>query len=58
MVDLGEGIFLSPKRSVLPKLVAEIEELREEYNVTLEELGIDGSGLFHRSFTFALLMSC
>ena len=37
MVDLGEGIFLSPKQSVLPKLVAEIEELREKYNVTLEE---------------------
>jgi bifunctional DNA-binding transcriptional regulator/antitoxin component of YhaV-PrlF toxin-antitoxin module len=38
LIDLGEGIFLSPKRSVIPKLVAEIETLRERYNVSLEEL--------------------
>lgn len=38
IADLGEGFFISPKRSVLPKLVAEMEQLREKYNVTLEEL--------------------
>ena len=38
IVDLGEGFYISPKRSVLPKLVAEMERLREKYNVTLEEL--------------------
>jgi bifunctional DNA-binding transcriptional regulator/antitoxin component of YhaV-PrlF toxin-antitoxin module len=38
IVELGEGFFISPKRSVLPKLVAELEQLREKYNVTLEEL--------------------
>jgi bifunctional DNA-binding transcriptional regulator/antitoxin component of YhaV-PrlF toxin-antitoxin module len=38
LIDLGEGIFLSPKRSVLPKLVAEIEELRRKYDISLEEL--------------------
>lgn len=38
LVDLEEGIFLSPKRSVLPKLVAQIEKLREEKNITLTEL--------------------
>ena len=38
LIDLGEGIFLSPKRSVLPKLVKKIEKLREKYNVSLEEL--------------------
>jgi AbrB family looped-hinge helix DNA binding protein len=43
MVDLGEGIFLSPKRAVLPKLVAEIETLRQKYNISLEALisGVD-----------------
>jgi bifunctional DNA-binding transcriptional regulator/antitoxin component of YhaV-PrlF toxin-antitoxin module len=38
IVDLGEGFFVSPRRSILPKLVAEMEQLREKYNVTLEEL--------------------
>jgi len=38
LVDIGEGIFLSPKRSVIPKLVGEIEYLREKYQVSLEEL--------------------
>lgn len=38
IVDLGEGFFISPKRSVLPKLVAEVEELRKKYHVSLEEL--------------------
>jgi len=37
-IDIGEGIFLSPKRSVLPKLVSEMEKLREKYNISLEEL--------------------
>jgi bifunctional DNA-binding transcriptional regulator/antitoxin component of YhaV-PrlF toxin-antitoxin module len=38
LVDLEEGIFLSPKVSVLPKLVAQIEELRQQNNMTLAEL--------------------
>ena len=38
LVDLGEGLFLSPKYSILPKLVSEIEDLRKKYNVSLEEL--------------------
>ncbi len=38
LIDIGEGIFLSPKRSVLPKLVGDIENLREKYQVSLEEL--------------------
>lgn len=38
LIDMGEGFFLSPKRSVLPKLVAEIENLREKNNISLEEL--------------------
>lgn len=41
IVDLGEGFFISPKKSVLPKLAAEMERLRNKYNVTFEEL-IDG----------------
>ena len=41
ILDLGEGFFISPKKSVLPKLAAEMERLRNKYNVTLEEL-IDG----------------
>jgi AbrB family looped-hinge helix DNA binding protein len=38
LIDLGEGFFLSPRQSVLPKLVAEIEALRQKNNITLEEL--------------------
>ena len=38
LIDLGEGFFLSSRRSILPKLVAEIETLRRKNNVTLEEL--------------------
>ena len=41
LVDLGEGIFLSPKVSVLPKLVAELEELRIKEGLSIAEL-IDG----------------
>ena len=38
IVDLGEGFFISPKRSILPKLVVELEQIREKHNITLEEL--------------------
>lgn len=38
VIDLGEGLFISPKRSILPELVGEIEELRQKYKVSLEEL--------------------
>ena len=38
LVDIGEGVFLSPKRSLLPKLAQEIERLREKHGVSTEEL--------------------
>jgi bifunctional DNA-binding transcriptional regulator/antitoxin component of YhaV-PrlF toxin-antitoxin module len=38
LIDLDEGIFLSPKPSVLPKLVAQIEELCQEKGISLTEL--------------------
>ena len=38
LIDLGEGFFLSPRQSVLPKLVAEIETLCQKNNISLEEL--------------------
>ena len=38
LIDLGEGFFLSPRQAVLPKLVAEIETLRQKNNISLEEL--------------------
>ena len=38
IIDVGEGIFLSPKQTVLPKLVNDIEKLRKKYNITLDEL--------------------
>lgn len=41
LIDLDEGIFLSPKRSVLPKLAAQINELCLKKNISLAEL-IDG----------------
>ena len=41
LIDMGEGVFLSPKQSLLPKLVAQIEELREAQGLSLEEL-LDG----------------
>jgi AbrB family looped-hinge helix DNA binding protein len=38
LIDLGEGVFLSPKRSLLPKLAQEIERLRQKHGVSTEEL--------------------
>ena len=38
LVDLGEGVYLSPKRSLLPKLAQEIERLMEKHGVSTEEL--------------------
>ena len=38
VVDLKEGIFLSPKGSILPKLSSEIEKLRKKHKISLEEL--------------------
>ena len=38
IVDLGDCFLISPKKSVLPKLVAKMEQIRNKYNVTLEEL--------------------
>lgn len=43
LVDLGDAFFLSPKVSVVPKLAAEIERLREEAGLSVEDLleGLD-----------------
>jgi bifunctional DNA-binding transcriptional regulator/antitoxin component of YhaV-PrlF toxin-antitoxin module len=39
LVDLGDGsLLLAPRISIVPKLVAEIESLREEAGVTVEDL--------------------
>ncbi|MCC5907792.1 MAG: AbrB/MazE/SpoVT family DNA-binding domain-containing protein [Balneolaceae bacterium] len=38
LVDLDEGIFLSPKPSVLPKIVSQIEKLRKKQGLSLAEL--------------------
>ena len=38
LIDLGEGIFISPKQSVLPKLVDQIEKIRKKHKISLEEL--------------------
>jgi bifunctional DNA-binding transcriptional regulator/antitoxin component of YhaV-PrlF toxin-antitoxin module len=38
LIDLEEGIFLSPKPSVLPKMASQIEKLRKENDITLTEL--------------------
>ena len=43
LVDLEDGIFISPKISVLPKLVKQIEELRAKNNISLSAL-IEGIG--------------
>lgn len=38
VIDLGEGIFLSPRPALLPKLAGRIEKLRKKYDLSLEEL--------------------
>jgi bifunctional DNA-binding transcriptional regulator/antitoxin component of YhaV-PrlF toxin-antitoxin module len=39
LVDLGDGSFLLvPRISIVPKLVAEIEALREEAGLSVEDL--------------------
>lgn len=39
LVDLGDGsFFLSPRVSIIAKLVAEMEALREEAGISLDEL--------------------
>ncbi|MEE9168056.1 MAG: AbrB/MazE/SpoVT family DNA-binding domain-containing protein [Candidatus Neomarinimicrobiota bacterium] len=38
LVDLGEGILISPKPTTLPKLVSQIESLMEEQGLLLEDL--------------------
>ena len=38
LIDLGEGVFISPKRSLLPKLAQKIERLRQKHGVSAEEL--------------------
>lgn len=42
IVDLGDGsFFIAPRVSILPKLVAEMETIREEAGVTIEEMLAD-----------------
>lgn len=43
LVELEGAFFLSPKVSVVPKLAAEIERLREEAGLSVEDLleGLD-----------------
>jgi len=39
IVDLGDGsFFISPRISIVPKLVAEMEAIRGEAGVTVEEM--------------------
>ena len=38
LIDLGEGILISPKPTTLPKLAGELESLMEEQGLSLEEL--------------------
>ena len=39
LLDLGDGSFvLSPRLSIVPKLVAEMESIREESGISLDEL--------------------
>lgn len=43
LIDLEDAFFISPKVSVVPKLAAEIERLREEAGLSVEDLleGLD-----------------
>ncbi len=39
LIDLGDGsFFVVPRVSIVPKLVAELEAMREEAGVSIEEL--------------------
>lgn len=38
LIDLGEGILISPKPTTIPKLAGELESLMEEQGLSLEEL--------------------
>lgn len=38
LIDLGEGIFISPKLTIVPKLVAELEYMMEKEGLSLEDL--------------------
>ncbi len=38
LIDLGEGILISPKVTTLPKLVTKLEKLMDEKGVVLEDL--------------------
>ena len=38
LIDVGDGIFLSPRAALLPKLAGQIESLREKYNISLADL--------------------
>lgn len=41
LIDLEEGVFLSSKTSVLPRMAAQIESLQKKNGISLAEL-IDG----------------
>ncbi|MFQ6607024.1 MAG: AbrB/MazE/SpoVT family DNA-binding domain-containing protein [Fidelibacterota bacterium] len=38
LIDLGEGILISPKLTIVPKLVAELEYMMEKEGLSLEDL--------------------
>jgi len=38
LIDLGEGILISPKPTTIPKLAGELESLMEEHGLSLEDL--------------------
>ncbi|MCH7763748.1 MAG: AbrB/MazE/SpoVT family DNA-binding domain-containing protein [Candidatus Marinimicrobia bacterium] len=50
LIDIGEGILISPKVTTLPKLVSKLEELMEKKGVGLEEL-IQGIAEEREKFT-------
>lgn len=38
LIDLGEGILISPKLTIVPKLVAELEYMMEKEGLSLKDL--------------------
>ena len=38
LIDLGEGILISPKPATMPKLAAQLESLMVQHGLSLEDL--------------------
>jgi len=38
LIDLGEGILISPKLTIVPKLVAELEYMMEKEGLSLKDI--------------------